>query len=217
MRYKKKRKKRKQKIKPKIKALIFDIGGVVVFYDHRIAARKMSELISVPAKKIFNILDSSKNKFTNSYELGDLPDAYWGIMAKELGVKKIDTRKFGKLWNTIFWPNKELFSFIKKLKKNYKIGLISNTGKLHENYVFQKYKLKNLFSIRVFSYEIKSRKPDKKIYLAALKKLKAKPEEVIFVDDRIENVRGARKLGLYGLYFKNNKQFFSELKKLGVK
>jgi len=217
MRYKKKRKKRKQKIKPKIKALIFDIGGVIAFYDHRIAARKMSKLINVPAKKIFDILDSSKNKFTNSYELGDLPDVYWAIMAKEFGVKKIDIRKFGKLWNTIFWPNKKLFPFIKKLKKNYKVGLISNIGRLHENYLSRKYKLKNLFSIRVFSYEIKSRKPNPKIFRVILKKLKAKSREVIFVDDRIENVRGARKLGIRGICFKNNKQFFNELKKLEVK
>jgi len=209
--------KQKEKTKPKIKALIFDIGGVIVFYDHMIAARKMSKLINVPVKKIFNILDDSKNKFTNSYESGDLPGVYWSIMAKELGVKKIDTKKFGKLWNSIFWPNKELISLVKKLKKNYKVGIISNMGKLHESYLSKKYKLRNLFPVRVFSYKVKSRKPKPKILKVTLKKLKTKPKEVILVDDRIENVREAKKLGVYGLHFKSNKQFFNELKKLGIK
>jgi len=213
----KKKRKQTEKTKPKIKALIFDVGGVIIFYDNMIAARKISKLINVPVKKIFNILDNPKSKFTNSYELGGLPSVYWKIMAEELGVKKINTEKVGKAWTTIFWPNKEVISLVKKLKKNYKVGLISNIGKLHENYLSQKYELKNLFPIRVFSYKVKSRKPSSKIFKVILKKLKAKPEEVIFVDDRIENVRRAKKLGIRGLYFKNNIQFFNELKKQGIK
>jgi putative hydrolase of the HAD superfamily len=207
----------KKRKKDRVKALIFDIGGVVIYYDNMITARKMSKLINVSAKKIFNILDNSKTKFAYSYELGDPPSVYWAIMAKKLGVKKIDSKKLGRLWTTIFWPNKRLISLVKKLKKNYKTGLISNIGRLHENYLSRKYKLRNLFSVRVFSYEVKSRKPGPRIFRVILKKLKAKPEEVIFVDDRIENVRGARKLGIRGICFKNNEQFFEELKNIGVK
>ena len=207
--------KKKRKIpKPKIKALIFDIGGVIIFYDNMIAARKISKLINVPVKKIFNILDNPKSKFTNSYEFGSLPSVYWSIMAKELGVKRISTKKFAKSWTSIFWPNKELIFLVKKLKKNYKVGLISNMGKLHEKYLSQKYKLRDFFPVRVFSYKVKSRKPSSKIFRVILKKLKAKPEEVIFVDDRNENIKPAKKLGMKTVLFKNNKQTIKEIEKL---
>ena len=103
------------------------------------------------------------------------------------------------------------------MKKNYKIALISNTGRLHSNYWIKKYKLKEIFPVRVFSYKVKIQKPHKKIFRAALKKLKVKPNEAVFIDDRSENVKGVKKLGIQGIHFKNNKQTFGELRKLGIK
>ncbi|MBM3228346.1 HAD-IA family hydrolase [Candidatus Pacearchaeota archaeon] len=204
--------------KREIKALIFDVGGVVVFYDHMIAAREMSKIIRVSPKKIFNILNGSKNKFTNSYELAKSPQIYWGIMARSLKInpKKIPLKKFEKLWNTIFWPNKELILLLKNLKKEYKIALISNIGRLHEKYLAKKYRFKSFADIRVYSYKAKSRKPNKKIYLITLKRMKINSKEAVFVDDRLENVSGAKKMGLHGIHFKSNNQVVREFKELGI-
>ena len=83
-------------MKSKIKAVIFDLGGVVIFYDHMIAARKMSKIIHVPAEQIFKIINNSKSKFELTYELGSPKNIYWGTMEKELNVK-IPYEKFDEL------------------------------------------------------------------------------------------------------------------------
>lgn len=207
-----------KKEKGKIKAVMFDLGGVLIPYNHMIAARKMSKTINVPAKEIFHIINSNKGNFTSTYELGAPRKKYWGIMEKQLKLKrKIPYKKFDNIWNTIFHPNKKTISFIKKLKKNYKVALISNIGSLHKNHLEKKYKLNKLFSVRIYSYRIGSRKPKQKIFKEALKRLNIKPKESVFIDDRKENVRGAMKIGIHGILFRNNKQLFSDLKKLGVK
>lgn len=197
-----------------IKALIFDIGGVIIFYDHMIAARQMSKIIERDAKEIFEILDSNRGGFTHAYELGVSRKTYWRIMEKQLGVKKIPEKKFDELWTTIFWPNKKLISQIKKLKKNYKIALISNIGSLHQRYLDKTYRLNKIFPIRIYSYKAEARKPKPEIFKAALKKLKVKPEEAVFVDDRLENARAASKLRMHGVYFRNNRQTIRELDRL---
>ncbi len=202
----------------KIKALIFDVGGVVIFYDHMIAAKKMSKVINVSPKRIFKVLSGRWNKHTVASDLGEPSRKYWKIVAKILEVKKIPYKNFDNLWNTIFWPNKRIFPLLIKLRKEgYKIACISNTNFTHIRYILKKYNLRKFFDVLVFSCDVKTRKPHPKIYKIALKRLNIKPEEAIFIDDKHENVHGAEKLGINGIIFKSNKQTVKDLAKLGVK
>ena len=117
----------------------------------------------------------------------------------------------------MFKPNKPLIGLIRKLKKKYKIAVLSNTGAPHINYLEKKYNIFSIFDAKIYSYKVKQRKPGKEIYNLTLKRLSVKPSEAVFIDDRIENVEGAKKLGIHGIHFKNNKQFLREIKKLGVR
>ena len=56
-------------------------------------------------------------------------------------------------------------------------------------------------------------KPDKEAYQYVLRQLKVQPKQALMVDDRPENLTPARKLGMYGIQFKNTSQFGKELKK----
>ena len=117
----------------------------------------------------------------------------------------------------MFWPNKKLISLFKKLKKKYKLALLSNIDHPHKKYLSKKYKLKDLFPIRIYSCDVKTIKPGSKIYKIALKKLKTKPEQTIFIDDGKDNVIAAKKLGIHAIQFQNNGQLIRDLKKLGVR
>lgn len=204
--------------KGEVKAIIFDLGGVIVFYDHMIAARQMSRIINISPKKIFKILNGEEKikEFANSSDKGISSRKYWSDSFKGLKIK-VPYRKFDKIWTTIFFPNKGIKSIISKLKKEYRVALLSNTNFNHKNYLLKNYNLKNLFSILIFSCDVKIRKPQSKIFKLALKKLKVLPKEAVFIDDKIENVKGAKKAGFHGIHFKNNKHLLKELEKLGVK
>lgn len=200
-----------------IKAVIFDIGNVLVFYNHHIAAKKMSKIIKVRESKIFDILHGEKvKKISRMRDLGYSSRKYWAESAKHLKIRKIPYKEFDKLWNTIFRPNQKLFNLLKKLKRKYNLASISNTPLTHKKYFLKKYKIRKLLNPTIFSCDLKILKPDKRIYFFVLKKLKIKPKEAIFIDDKLENVKGARKIGINAIHFKNNSQLSKELKKFGI-
>jgi FMN phosphatase YigB (HAD superfamily) len=58
-----------------------------------------------------------------------------------------------------------------------------------------------------------TRKPDARIYQLALERLRAKPEEAVFVDDMPENVEAARALGMCGVQFQNTAQTIADVKR----
>jgi|GEM_PF-930912 len=91
----------------------------------------------------------------------------------------------------------ENIEIVKELKKEYKVGLLSNNVKEWVEKVLDNYKIRSLFDEIIVSSEVGARKPDARIYLAALKKFSAKPEETLFIADEIaEDLVGAKGCGL---------------------
>lgn len=111
---------------------------------------------------------------------------------------------------------KELVVLAKKLRKTgYKVPLISNTGPMHA-FVSKKMGWYAAFSPVILSFEVNCMKPQRRIYLIALRMLNAKPDECVFIDDHRKCLIPARKLGMRTILFKNSKQLMRELKKLGI-
>lgn len=196
--------------------LIFDLGGVVVFYDQKIAAKKLAPVLNVPEKKISKILSSNTNNFINAMEKGQSPRIYLKILAEELRIKKVPYKIFKEAWNSIFWPNKELLLLLVLLKRKYHLVLLSNLGKVHKDHLSRQYHLNYLFEKRFFSYKMRVRKPNEKIFNLTLRKLKLTPRQILFIDDKPENIEGAKKLGIQSILFKNNKDLIEQLAKKEV-
>lgn len=114
---------------------------------------------------------------------------------------------------TVFSGMKDL---LVDLKKNYKLGIISNTT-IFESVVLDKWGIKDLFDVVSFSYKIGSKKPDKKIFDVTLEKLGISSEEVVFVDDGKNNIQKAIEYGLNGIVFESAEQLQIEFKKLNIK
>lgn len=194
----------------KIKAVIFDIGGVQFFYNHMITAKPIAKLVKRPVKDVFKILSDSGNKsgFTRICEKGASEKEYWEYFAKKLNLEKVDSEKVQKLWDKIFYPNNKILKLLPKLKKTYKLGLISNMGKGHKKYLNLKYGISKPFDTAIFSCDVGISKPNPKIYKKALKKLKVRAYETLFLDDNPRNIKIAKKLGMKTILFKSNKQLF---------
>ena len=88
----------------------------------------------------------------------------------------------------------------------------------YAEYMFKKTKHKLQFLSyldgAIFSYQHKVIKPNKVIYEVLLNKYKLKAEECVFIDDRLENVEGAKALGFKGIQFKNYEQASTQLNTL---
>ena len=87
--------------------------------------------------------------------------------------------------------------------------------KPHYNYN-KKHNLYKLFDRAFISCLLRMRKPDKKIYAYALKRLNVMPQQCVFIDNTRENITTAKKLGMKTIFFRNAGQMKRELRRYGT-
>lgn len=105
-----------------------------------------------------------------------------------------------------------------KLKKNsYKLGILSIHAREWIQFCEEKYGYHNLFDSVMYSFEVAISKPDPSAFLLVMKKLGVKPSECLFIDDSIDNIKSARKLGITSIQFKNAKDLLKHLKTLKIR
>jgi len=198
-----------------IKAVIFDLGNVLVNYDIEKAARRFSSASGLTPKEIWKRFFLSK--FEQAYTRGELSTReFHKIACKTLGVH-IPLATFSHYWNDIFWENPGMDKLLARIKKHYPLYLISNTNALHFNHIKKNFKLLRHFDRKFPSHEVKARKPDVRIYRRVLKKIGLKPQETVFIDDMRTFIAGARKAGMHTIHFKGRPALIKTLRRLGIK
>lgn len=101
----------------------------------------------------------------------------------------------------------EHIKIAKQLKKNYKIGILSNNVQGWARRIMKNYKIENLFDVAIFSSKIGARKPDAIIYYEALKRLSVKSEESVFIADELsEDLVAAAGLGIKTIWLKTKEK-----------
>lgn len=204
-------------MKKEIKAIIFDVGGVL---DIRYFGY-FKKLDSIAARH--NI---SPKKF-HDYRLKYLEHATMGkLSAKEYKHKithllKIKSkRKFIREWDAAFSRipkiNKAVSKTIFKLRKNYIIGALTNVTEMADKQRVENNAYKH-FHFSLKSYEEGMKKPHLKFYKLLIKKIKLPANQIVFIDDFKENLVPAKKLGIKTVLFNNHKRLVKDLRKLGVK
>jgi|ERR1035438_355515 putative hydrolase of the HAD superfamily len=110
--------------------------------------------------------------------------------------------------------NVQLLNYIKSLKSNYKIGLLSNVGTSWIEDELLSADEQSLFDSMIFSYRVGMAKPDPEIYLLAASRLGVKPSECVFVDDIAGYCEVARQLGMKPIVYNSFFNFKKELNKI---
>lgn len=190
-----------------IKAIIFDLGNVLINFDHRIAARKISPFADKPPEEIYNLFFDSK--VTRDFEEGKISPQDFFLKVKSTLNLKLDYDKFLPIWNEIFFftqENKDLYNLANNLKKQYRLTILSNINALHFDYLKKEFPIFDAFHYLVTSFETGSAKPSLLIYQKALYLLKTSPQETLYIDDRQDLVREALKLKLRSYVYKGVEQ-----------
>ncbi|MBI4711582.1 MAG: HAD family phosphatase [Candidatus Omnitrophica bacterium] len=201
--------------RPTIKAVIFDLGNVLVNYDVEKAAKRFSAASGLSTREIWKRFFLSK--FEQAYTRGELSTSeFHRIACKTLGAS-ISLATFRHYWNDIFWENPGMERLLVRIKKHYPLYLISNTNALHYTHLTKNFKLLRHFDRRFPSHEVGARKPDLKIYRRVLKKIQLRPEETVFIDDMKSFIEGARKTGMHAIHFRGRPALIKTLRKLGIK
>jgi HAD superfamily hydrolase (TIGR01509 family) len=110
-------------------------------------------------------------------------------------------------------PNTELFGYIKQLKADYKIGLLSNASDDWLSELFEADQLL-LFEVTALSYETRFTKPMPEAYITIAERLDVPVEQCVFIDDQERFVTGAKEAGMRAIWYKDNAQLKTDLTRL---
>ena len=205
----------KKTAEPDIKAVIFDLGNVLVNYDIEKAAKRFSAASGLSTREIWRRFFLSR--FEQAYTRGELSTREFHRTAcKTLGVS-MPLATFRHYWNDIFWENPGMDKLLARIKKHYPLYLISNTNALHFTHLKKHFKLLRHFDRKFPSHEVGARKPCLNIYRRVLRKIGLRPEETVFIDDMKSFIKGARKAGMHAIHFKGRPALLKALRELDIK
>ncbi len=202
-----------------IKAIILDLGGVIIDLDFSNFYNKIITLS--PLNKPQTPIMMEFFRQSDIYHQGNMSDdEFYELGCDLLQVCALDKTEFFDAFNSIISGfNPEMIEVLKKLKSlnKYKLIALSNVNSSHWDYLLKKkWGFIEFFDELILSHEIHITKPDPKIFQYAIEKAQCKPEEILYIDDGLNNVRSARGLGIIGINFNGIEDLFEELKKLGI-
>jgi len=200
-----------------IKALIFDLGNVLIDFDHMIAARKISRFTNMAPEDIFNLFFDSS--LTASFEEGRVsPRDFFSGVKKRLNLK-LDYEQFVPIWNEIFFlseKNRAVYDLAKSLESRYKLSVLSNVNFLHLEHLKKKFQIFDAFHNVIASCEMGFMKPDPAIYKKALEILGVEAAGAFYTDDRAELTEKANELGIRSFVFTGVEQLRKDLRAVGI-
>lgn len=202
----------------RIKVVYFDLGNVLLEFDHGIACRALAELFHTSADRIRQEVFASG--LEDRYESGELDTpTFYAMLCEKYGASP-PLADVCRAASDIFTMRCDTVAIMAQLKgAGMQVGILSNTCEAHWQFVTDgRYRfLLDLVDHVVLSYEVKAMKPSPKIYTAAAEIAGTSVEHLFFMDDRLENVAGAIAAGIHAVHFVNGTQLAEDLRRHGVR
>ena len=198
-----------------VEAVFFDIGNVFLHFDPTEVLRAIAGAVGRHPLKVADYLWTSHK--IEALERGEFgADELYRIFREELGFPG-DFQRFKKVWCDHFSLERRTAAILKKVAKRLPTYLLSNTHALHYDFIRENYAFPRHVRGAVLSHELGMRKPEARIYEAALKIAGvSRPAAAVFIDDLKANVEAARRAGLLAIRYQGPEDLFRRLKALGV-
>jgi epoxide hydrolase-like predicted phosphatase len=193
-----------------IRAVIWDIGGVLVRTEDHEPRRRQAERLGLTREELVNLVFESE--MGQKAQLGT-------VSAKELlayacRVVHLPAEDAAKFEQEFFAGDRldlELVDYIRSLQSRYRTGIISNAWDDVREMIVNRWKIADAFDQVILSAEVKICKPDPRIFQLALQRLEVAPEEAVFIDDFPRNIEGAQAVGMHAIRFLSTEQVRADL------
>ncbi len=178
----------------KVKAVVFDLGKVLVDFDYSIAARTLAENSTKPASEIQKAFDHSPLLYR--FESAGMTNReFYDVFCREVGFSG-SYDLFAAAFGDIFSEMPEMIRFQQQLRaQRVPTYILSNTNDIAIGHIRRNFPFFANFDGYILSYEQGALKPHAPIYEAAERMIGARGQELVFIDDRADNCGGAEKLG----------------------
>jgi 2-haloacid dehalogenase len=202
----------------KINTLIFDFGGVLIDWNPAYVFLKE-----------FRGNQEEMSHFLNticSWEWNENQDAGYSLqkatderVAMYPEHERLIRMYYGRWEDMLGYEHTDTVALLKTFKDHNKFRLIGLTNWSHETFpvALERFDFLSWFEGIVVSGTEKMKKPDANIYTLTLDRYKIIPENAVFIDDKLENVHAATKLGIHGIHFTSTAKLKRDLETLGVK
>ena len=199
----------------KIRAIIFDIGRVLIRVDVARAVERLAPSVSLSPKEAWTSLE--KDPRWPDWQEGRMSPRDWHLHVSKRLDTSLSFDHFVQAWNAALDPKPiQDMVFLERLSKRYRLALLSNTDPIHVAHMEATYEFFRLFPVRVYSCAVGASKPNPLIYREALRACKVNAEEALYIDDIPAYVEAARRLGMSGIPFQSPEQLTAELRTHGV-
>ncbi|MDX2430842.1 MAG: HAD family phosphatase [Bacteroides sp.] len=188
-----------------IKNILFDLGGVILDIDVHATLKGFYEL-GFPSELLQYPNNMTSDLFFR-YETGKIGTKEFRNEIRKITGLDFSDEALDEAWTAmIVRIPEERTLLLEKLKERYDLYMLSNTSPLHAPVFEQMYlekagrPMKDLFKEIYYSYEIGWHKPDKEAWEYVINDAGIVPQETLFLDDNIHNIKASQELGFQAIH-----------------
>ena len=198
-----------------IKNIIFDFGGVILNIDYTLTEKAFASLGLTDFDRIYS--QATQKELFDKLEKGQISPGVFRTEIRKFIRDGVTDTQIDEAWNAMLLDlPAERVELLDKLKKKYRLFLLSNTNEIHftsfNAYMKNKFKrdiFGDVFENAYVSHNVKMRKPDAEIFEFVLRENNLKNSETLFIDDSIQHIEGANKLGINTIFLKKGETILS--------
>lgn len=199
-----------------VEAFLFDLGNVLIRFDHMILARKVTDRTTSNPELLYQLFYDSP--LVRQHDEGKISSRAFYEGLKRLVDLKVNYEEFVCVWNGIFSENVEMVFLLRKLMAHYPCVLVSNTNRAHFEFCVEEYPFLREMTGWALSYEVGALKPHPVIYKRALELANVPASHAFYIDDRRDLIEAADVLGIRTHQFTGDMgPLLDQLNALGVK
>ena len=194
-------------------AIIFDLGGVLIDVDYNKTIRAFEKLGIENARELYS--QQSQSNLFNQIECGEISPIDFLTELSKRAQKDLSLLEIKDAWNAIIGPyNKRIIPLLRSLKKEYKLFVLSNTNSIHIDKANEEWNkisslsMKSFFDKVYLSHEIGDRKPNTSVFKNLCAEQNLKPSETLFIDDSIQHIESAKRIGLKTHHLKSMESLY---------
>lgn len=200
--------------------LIFDLGNVIIDIDYDFSIRELEKALPIEKHQLTSKFFPST--FHKDYEKGKISSDQFRNAVRELYQENFSNDQIDHIWNSLLREMpQERIDLVKELSRDFGTAVLSNTNEIHILKFNEMLKdqtsvngLSGLFDKVFLSHEMGLAKPDEAIYKAVINEIQVEPNRVLFFDDLLVNLEGAKRVGLQTYHITHPKaliQFFADV------
>ncbi len=199
-----------------IQAIIWDLGGVLIDWNPTYVFDK---LIENEDKKQFFLSQICSLDWNENQDAGrPIKEATEELVEKHPEWKEYIEAYYGRWTEMLGGPIEETVDIFKQVKEanKYKLYALTNWSAELFPIALERYDFLHWFDGRVVSGEEKMRKPHPDFYRLTLDRFQLKPEETLFIDDNLRNIKAASEMGILSIQFQSPEQLRKDLEARGI-